>query len=382
MGRTARRGTVLSLAVVAAVSFASTAWAKAQPKLNCGTVEHAEQVLRPGARLLLGEAHGNAQTPRFVGDLACLAARQGGSVRVGLEIPVEEDPRIKVFLASAGALGDREALLKGAFWTDSFQDGRRSEAMLELLQSLRGLRTNGADIQVVPFDGPATDRDQAMAERLWAAFTREPKATFIMLSGNLHARKTSGAHKFMASYLLEKGATLTTLDARYGAGSTWICDMSRPPECGPIAFGEGAGKQQTITLKRFDEGAYDGFFELPTPVFSPPAAVPLTPQQQERVYRMGRRIEALSEYKARRFLASAALFVELAEHDHGGDDAYSAACCFALAGKPDRAFEWLTRSVERGFNDADGMEKDLDLASLKSDPRWTTLVERVRHPNH
>jgi hypothetical protein len=358
---------------------ASTARAKGPPKLNCGTIEHAEQVLRPGARLLLGEFHGNAQTPKFVGDLACMAARQGGPLRVGLEIPVEEDARIKAFLASAGALGDREALLKSPFWTDSFQDGRRSEAMVALLQSLRELRNSGADVQVVPFDGPATDRDQAMAERLWTAFTREPKATFLMLSGNVHARKTSGERKYMATRLVEKGAAITTLDARYGEGSTWICDMSRPPVCGPVAFGEGAGKQQTVTLKRSDDGAYDGSFELAAPVFSPPAAVPMTPLQQERAYKMGRRSAALSEYKARRFLPCAAAFLELAERYRGGDDAYSAACCFALAGKADRAFELLTNAVAWGYSDADGMEKDLDFASLRSDPRWSTLVERVRH---
>jgi hypothetical protein len=373
------RKIVLCAAVAAAVASANTAWAKDQAKLRCGTIEHAEQVLRPGARLLVGESHGNAQTPKFVGDLTCLAARQGGAVRLGLEIPVEEDARIKAFLASAGTVGDRNALLNGPFWTDSFQDGRRSEAMLALLQSLRDLRHNGADVQVVPFDGPAADRDQAMADRLWAAFGREPKATFIALSGNLHARKASSGHKFMAAHLVEKGATITTLDARYGAGSTWICDMSRPPECGPVSFGEGEGKQQTITLKHSDDGAYDGFFELPVPIFSPPAAVPLTPPQQDKVYAMGRRIEALAEYKARRFPQCAAVFVALDERTHAKDDAYSAACCFALAGNVDRAFEALSHSIEHGYSDADWMEKDSDLASLKSHPRWRALVERARH---
>jgi hypothetical protein len=370
---------VLCAAVAATMAGASTGWAKAEPKLNCGTVEHADQVLRPGARLLLGEMHGNAQTPKLVGDLACAAARQGGPVRVGLEIPVAEEARIKAFLASAGSVGDRNALLDGPFWTDSFQDGRRSEAMLALLQSLRELRRHGADVRVVPFDGPATDRDQAMAERLWDAFTREPKATFIVLSGNLHARRTSGAHKYMATRLVEKGATISTLEARYGAGSTWICDMSRPPDCGPIAFGEGPGKQQTITLKRSDDGAYDGFFEFATPLFSPPAAVPLTPQQQERAFVVARRTEAMVEYNARRFVQCAAIFGELAERTGSRDDAYSAACCLALAGKADKAFEALTNSVERGMNDAAAMEKDTDLVSLRSDPRWKTLVERARH---
>jgi hypothetical protein len=273
---------VVCAVVAAAMAGASTAWAKGQPKPNCGTIAHAEQILRPGARLLLGESHGTAQTPKLVGDLACMAARQGGPVRVGLEIPVAEDGRIRAFLASAGTVADRSALLDGPFWTDSFQDGRRSEAMLALLQSLRELRSNGADVQVVPFDGPAADRDQAMAERLWAAFTREPKATFIALSGNLHARKTSGTHKYMATYLVEKGATITTLDARYGAGSTWICDMSRPPVCGPVAFGEGEGKKQTITLKRSDDGAYDGFFEHAPPLGGAVDAAAAGPRVHDR----------------------------------------------------------------------------------------------------
>ena len=162
--------------------------------------------------------------------------------------------------------------------------------------------------------------------------------------------------------------------------STWICGMSRPAECGPIAFGEGEGKQPTITLKRSDDGAYDGTFD------NPPGLLPAGGGAADAAAARPSALDGapgrgdVGVQGASGSLPCAAVFLELAERYRGGDDAYSAACCFALAGKADRAFELLTNSVAWGYRDADGMEKDLDFVSLRSDPRWSPLVERVRHP--
>src|SRR5262249_34099841 len=91
-------------------------------------VAGSEAILKPGARVLLGELHGNNETPRLVGELA-IHATALGAVRVGLEIPVDQQARIDRFLASAGVGGDRQALLRGRFWTRDLQDGRSSAAM-------------------------------------------------------------------------------------------------------------------------------------------------------------------------------------------------------------------------------------------------------------
>lgn len=57
---------------------------------------------------------------------------------------------------------------------------------------------------------------------------------------------------------------------------------------------------------------------------------------------------------------------------------YNAACVAALAGKTDLAFEWLTKAFNKGFYDARQLQKDDDLLSLHSDPRWQDLVEKMQ----
>ena len=49
---------------------------------------------------------------------------------------------------------------------------------------------------------------------------------------------------------------------------------------------------------------------------------------------------------------------------------YNIACGYALLGEPDRAFEWLKRAMDAGFDLSHYIDHDDDLDSLKSDPRW------------
>jgi len=57
---------------------------------------------------------------------------------------------------------------------------------------------------------------------------------------------------------------------------------------------------------------------------------------------------------------------------------YNMACAYALSGRPDSALAWLDRSAEGGYNQPDAMESDEDLASLRTDPRYEALLEKVR----
>jgi hypothetical protein len=56
---------------------------------------------------------------------------------------------------------------------------------------------------------------------------------------------------------------------------------------------------------------------------------------------------------------------------------YNAACCLALGGKHDAAFEALDRAIGKGYRDADHMNADEDLAGLRGDPRWAKANEAV-----
>lgn len=62
-------------------------------------------------------------------------------------------------------------------------------------------------------------------------------------------------------------------------------------------------------------------------------------------------------------------------------DFYNAACANALAGKPGEAFAMLEKALEKGYRNAAHAESDPDLATLRTDPRWKPLIERMAAKN-
>ena len=253
------------------LAFAPRPTSAAEVKLIVG----ADKLLRPGARLFFGELHGTEETPAFVGEMARLASKLS-PVRVGLEIVDEEQPAIDRYLTSTGSEADRKALVAGKFWTDAFQDGRRSRAMVGLLESMRALKHGGADVGVFAFDGhfeAKDDRDLGMATRAHAAITLAPKAIVLLLAGNLHARKTQGQLKqtWMAMRLVERGVELITLDARYAGGSAWFCTGPTPSDCGPHPLLDGEAHPRGIVLDGKRDDGYDGVFDVGRATASPPA---------------------------------------------------------------------------------------------------------------
>lgn len=61
--------------------------------------------------------------------------------------------------------------------------------------------------------------------------------------------------------------------------------------------------------------------------------------------------------------------------------AYNIACGQALKGETDQAFQWLDKSAEWGFGNAEPniqhAQQDEDLASLRSDPRFQRFIDRM-----
>lgn len=224
--------------------------------------------------IIVGEVHGTCETPRAVAEMVGDAVGRGGAVRLALELPAEEEARLAAFVASEGRAVDRAALLAGDFWRGPLQDGRRSVAMVELIESVRRLRAAGADVGVLTFDACDEDRDAAMARRLEAAIRREPAAAFIALAGNLHARKTPGPYgrSFMAAQLVARGIAVITLDSAYGRGTAWVCVGDRPEDCGPRAIGHGVAAALGVVMEPSADAAYDGRLHVGAPTFSPPAA--------------------------------------------------------------------------------------------------------------
>lgn len=211
-------------------------------------VNALDRLAEQAPMLIIGELHGTRETPALVAELARLWADRG-AVQVGLEIPAQEQLRLDAFLRSAGVEADRQALLVGEFWQTPHErsDGRRSEAMLALLESLRSARVAGAPIDVLAFDdaafhGPAPDRNARMAERLRLAHEAQLQTRTIVLTGNYHARWTVPGSvrpqsvpegyappKPMAAYLRELGVRTVNVSAR--EAGFWACLRDQP--CGP-----------------------------------------------------------------------------------------------------------------------------------------------------
>jgi hypothetical protein len=149
---------------------------------------------------VLGEMHGTHEAPALAGELAGLLRPDAdgaatGGVTLALEIHATEQARIEAFLDSSGDAGARDALLSGPYWavTPERSDGRRSVAMLALLESARERRSAGEDLRILAFDtgsggGDANVRNARMAAALREAFARDPARRFVVLVGNYHAR--------------------------------------------------------------------------------------------------------------------------------------------------------------------------------------------------
>jgi hypothetical protein len=234
-------------------------------------------LIEPGAVLLLGEVHGTVESPRFLGDAACLAARRA-PVTVALEIPEDEQPRLDAFLADPAS--SRDALLAGDFW--GVRDGRSSLAMLDLLERLRAERAAGLDVAVLAFDQgdgprPPGTRDQGMAARIAAAIEAAPGRTFLVYAGNVHTARSRGvrwdpAFEPAGYALAARGVALVSLDVGRHGGGFWACvpDQAGRTRCGDHDRpAEPVDRIWYVELAAID--GYDGTYVVGPTSASPPA---------------------------------------------------------------------------------------------------------------
>jgi hypothetical protein len=61
---------------------------------------------------------------------------------------------------------------------------------------------------------------------------------------------------------------------------------------------------------------------------------------------------------------------------------YNIACAYALKGKQGLALDYLEKAVREGFDRLDFLEGEGDLISLRDDPRYRQVVEKLRAQNH
>ncbi len=271
----------LGLAVSVALVLATASGAEEIPRPACVALDGVDSLLQSGAVVLLGEVHGTVEAPAVVSDVVCHALRQDLAVTLALEIPREEASRVDAWLTSAGAAADREALLAGSFWHSTYQDGRRSEAMLQLLEDARRFAAAGRPVTVRLLDQQGLGgvaREQAMADALVAAVMEDENHLVIALVGNLHARLARGGPisdpmAVRASARLAERQVLALVLSSAG-GEAWTC-RSGESGCGPgslRADDEATGRYVRVTDKL--ERGYHGVIHVGRIHASPPAKNP------------------------------------------------------------------------------------------------------------
>ncbi len=234
-----------------------------------------------GRVMLLGELHGTREVPRFVALSTCQVASRGTPVTVGLEMPVENQERVRRFIASAGTEHDRALLMESPFWRSPYPDGRGSEAVAQLLEQLRWLRAQGLDVEVFVFDHPELQgeaREAAMARSVLSQVEAGPERFFLIATGNLHPRTRPGVpwdlgYRPMGYMLARQLPSLVSLDVAFASGSAWICAVGDTLECGERPTkGQDHGDRFFVSLFREpSEAGFHGVFYVGAVSASPPA---------------------------------------------------------------------------------------------------------------
>lgn len=57
---------------------------------------------------------------------------------------------------------------------------------------------------------------------------------------------------------------------------------------------------------------------------------------------------------------------------------YNVACVHCLLGHKDKAYEWLDKAVEAGYDEVDHLANDDDFKTIRAEKRFRTIVERLR----
>ena len=127
---------------------------------------------------------------------------------IGLEIPKQEQHFVDAYLRSDGTEEDKRKLIIARFFSGWLRDGRNSDAVLTLIDSMRRYRKAGLAVEVLAFDsvekGPQYREfansdgdsmrhlgDNAMFENVDSAISKDPNSIKLLLTGNEHMARTN-----------------------------------------------------------------------------------------------------------------------------------------------------------------------------------------------
>ncbi|MGO9829520.1 MAG: hypothetical protein ACLPJH_05225 [Myxococcaceae bacterium] len=216
--------------------------------------------------ILLGDIPGTNEIPDAVRRLACQAAEMGIPTLVALELLQVDQEWVDTYFASGGSASDRAAFLQIARTFKRTGSGQ-TQAVLGLLDRLRGLRDAGLSIRVVAFDVVATapERSKTRASNLERLRRAEPDALLLVVVERSQARTTLGPSGTpesapMGWYLSRWGLRPLSLDVHSPGGQRWSCKDSGP--CGPVpvpATPSTTDSQSERTVMLFPKPDAEGF---------------------------------------------------------------------------------------------------------------------------
>jgi hypothetical protein len=187
----------------------------------------------PATITLVGEVHGTQEIPRLFGDLVKVAAGSATApIAVGLELPISLQPVLDQAVRERATCEQlRDRLFHSPSW-QKLNDGRGSEAMLELLCNVAALAEQ-SKVSLFVFDTETKERNETMAHAIASTLERLKSAQALILTGNLHASTAKDIPGFssfhpMGWWLLQDGFRVRSFDVRYEAGEAWVCI----PDCG------------------------------------------------------------------------------------------------------------------------------------------------------
>ena len=182
---------------------------------------------------LIGELHGTVEMPRTFADLVkSESAKSRKPIAVGLELPLPLQPVLdQAVRERAHCEQVHQRLFQSESWR-KINDGRSSEAMLQLVCDLVAL-AESAKIKLFVFDTEVAERNETMAAAIAAKVDSLKVKQVFILAGNLHASTVRDIPRYtsfhpMGWWLTQNGYQVRSFDIIYGAGDAWICT----PECG------------------------------------------------------------------------------------------------------------------------------------------------------
>ena len=219
--------------------------------------------------IIVGETHGTNEIPLFVSRLACSLALENRPLMVGLEMSVDEQIPILDYLKSSGTADDKIKLTSGKFWHSNMPDGRSSEAILKLIESIRLMREAHKNILLFAMDAGDKDepiqlteseifwpgwRDSVMALNIETRLRQYPSYTALILVGNYHSEMAS--RRFEEFDIHPMGERLShyfstqNIDFSTTGGDAWACE-------GPSADKAICAPHQRKARSSFSKTKYD-----------------------------------------------------------------------------------------------------------------------------